>query len=280
MKTKRSRYIATLLSIIPLIAVGFLTNTLVGLLVLALLVLWVSPSFGVTPSFSAVIDAFSAADVNTLLTISGFFAAYFLALVTWRRQKIIELRLAAGTEIRDFFQEASDNALTLFGYVETLLDACEAARAGRIKDEKWHLVLLKTKADAAALAKDKVSLMGIGVHSFVGKVGMLVNSSFFAQHALPRAVDALGELSVRAQLVLPDMTRPEDDVIEILRRMNVEAFESYRALFNAKNSEMVTNANAVFGVFQAPIMVQNLALLWSQVRMVFKIKSLRADELE
>jgi hypothetical protein len=268
-----------LVSVLPLIVFGFLTNTLVGILVLAIAAYWLAPAVGIQPSFAVLADLIGSLEPDTLLTIVGLFAAYFLALVTWRRQKILELRLTAGSEIRDFFQQGADHALTLFGFAESLIQASGAAERGQLESERWRLLVLRRKIGQAMVSRDELTKLGRNVYSLTNKVALLTNSSFFAQRALPKAAETLSRLSVLAQFYIPNLDGADDYTRSMLVGYNTEGVHRYIDEFHKLHMDMLTHSNAVYGVFQQPIMIPNLALLWSQMKMIWKVKSISANDL-
>lgn len=273
------RLIAMIIATIPIALFGFFTNTLYGILLLAIGLYLLSPYiFGTNPSFSSL-GEFAANNPEISLAAAGIVFGYFIALLTWRRQKLVELRLSAGGEISDFFEQAQYHSITLDSFARSLVEAKDAADTGRLLEERWRLSIIRDQIPAALEARTKLRFQGRAVHTLHQKYRILTSSSFLAQRALPKAVDALSELSILALFYMPPLDGTDEDID---RMLSIACDASWRTYLDENcrlAQKMSMNAGAIHGIFQHPIMISNLALLWSQVCMIRELQKISEDDL-
>jgi len=168
--------------------VHFFVGTLWGVLILSVIAYAAAPAVSEIEPLTATQLLFWFANLSEgaqvavsagLLTAIGLVAAYWTALAAWKKQKEMELKLAAADEIEARFQIALRCCHDIGAFLSTLVHSVDEARA--IDDAESQAIRLHYSNSRAAFFEEQKAALHearMNFHGLTATYSMILANSF------------------------------------------------------------------------------------------------------
>lgn len=263
--TRIARDIALAL-FVTLFAINHSTASLGSALAFVSIVYFLTLHFSSVEPLSGpeVVEFFLSLSPQTLLTALGIFAAYLVAVETWRMQKRFEIKLAASVEIDRFMEIASNLSLTLDLYADSFLDLRERART----EPDWMVLLpaaqrLADKTAAALKARADLSTMAADVHILRSRHDAVLNSSLLGPPMMDRATSALSRITKAMYFPVPDVTLRPPVFLDAVLAIDPAPICTFQTVVEAERKWLNAAGGGVLGGLVGTLIKPTL---WTAIR--------------
>lgn len=229
-------------------------GTVWGVLGVSLCLYWLAPAiFGIQPlGAGELVDWFNGLTENAqvavgaaMLTAIGLVAAYLTAMAVWKKQKFIEIRISAASDMRTRFNAAQRIVIDLSSYLSILVEAAEEARLAKPKnDARYALAYVNSEAvrfqdRTKALHEARMELNGIFTDH-----GIIIVGIWEGWEKLARYIAMIDEAWEACSFLPPSADYAASDFVEVFLRR----YDKERVLHALRACERVTtSASAVAG---------------------------------
>lgn len=251
---------------------GFLTKTIFGTLLILIFVYFIllSTKFNKPYSLNELLTFFNSltsdykiAIASSLITILGFLFAFHAATLVWKQQTIANIKIAAGNQIFDFFNEVMRIATSISIYARNLSTLANDIKAGGPSPRtSFTIKYLSEQRDEIESKRNKLADMSSQAFLIQSNNFVALVDSDAARTFLQQATAAFNEITNDMWFFYPvvkeDAPEPEK---QFLAQLEIEKVSKFLQTSDKKILLIGSIASGLKVLLIAPVMSQGLYAL-------------------
>lgn len=215
---------------------------------------------------SSQTESTKTALLTSFVTVIGFMLTYAAATANWKGELLANLKLQAAGEFDAFFSEYSRLVVDCQLYASGLCEAVDKIqKTSSYEEAVFHANYNYELGQKFIQNRQRLSSMGVDVHSFKSRYGPLLLSSPGLQADLDTATKAIVSISNKLWINVPFHIQGDENIVKsFVDQVDIEDCLSLSSIIDAHKGELDFSSGSVKGNLMSTVVGFNI---WSMINL-------------